>query len=95
MITNEHRTPFEACVTCPDQSRCPIMVSGTAGRISVPKPHECVRDQLNQNDFISLCKQLDNSIGLNKVQYEQLGRQLDFVITKMEDGASKVIKPGQ
>lgn len=96
MITSEHRTPFEACVTCLNQPRCPLMTTGAGSRISVPKPHECLMDQLQPGDLEGLARQLDNNIGLNKIQYEQLGRQLEFVLQKMEDMARKIkVIPGK
>lgn len=92
MINPEYRTPFEECVTCLNQPRCPLMVTGTAGRIRVPEPHKCLMDQLQGGDLESMARQLENNIGMNKIQYEQFGRQLEFVLQKMEDMASKVIK---
>lgn len=92
MITSEHRPPFTACVDCKEQHICPIIASGAKSTLRVPKPHECIIKQIPKDGLANLANQLDNLIGLNRVEYEKLGRQLEFVLNKLEDRENHVIR---
>jgi len=83
--------PFNSCIECLKRSDCPIMIPGLAGKILVPKPSECIMDQLDEKNLVALATQLENRLGLLEVDREKQGRQLEMVLKFMETRNKKVI----